>query len=115
MGLIEGVGERLIHQKYIGEIMNLIEKSLEIALQAYSGKVDKAGQAYILHPLRVMAKMSTDEERSVALLHEVIEDSEFTADSLLDAGVIKPVHTPAECHIITLRVRIKPSVLPIWA
>ena len=35
-------------------IMNIIEKSLEIALKAYSGQCDKAGKTYILHPLRLM-------------------------------------------------------------
>ena len=67
--------------------MKLIETSLHIALRAYAGKTDKAGREYILHPLRVMAKMETDLERSAALLHDVIEDSEITAEDLLAAGI----------------------------
>lgn len=67
--------------------MNLIEKSLEIALKAYSGQKDKAGKTYILHPLRLMSKMGSEEEMAVALLHDVIEDSEFSADDLLEAGI----------------------------
>lgn len=67
--------------------MNIIEKSLEIALKAYAGQTDKAGKAYILHPLRIMAKMETDEEMCVALLHDVIEDSDFTAEDLIDNGI----------------------------
>lgn len=67
--------------------MNLIEKSLEIALKAYSGQKDKAGKTYILHPLRLMAKMETEEEMSVALLHDVIEDSEISAEDLLKEGI----------------------------
>ena len=67
--------------------MNLIEKSLQIALRAYSGKTDKAGREYILHPLRVMAKMNTEFEMSAALLHDVIEDSEITAEQLLAEGI----------------------------
>ncbi len=59
--------------------MKLIETSLQIALQPYAGKTDKAGREYILHPLRVMAKMKTDLEMSAALLHDVIEDSDITA------------------------------------
>lgn len=66
---------------------NLIEKSLEIALQAYRGQTDKAGKAYILHPLRIMAKMQSEHEMAVALLHDVIEDSDFTAEDLLDNGI----------------------------
>src|SRR5215212_1353026 len=67
--------------------MNLIETSLQIALRAYAGKTDKAGREYILHPLRVMAKTETDLERSAALLHDVIEDSEITAEDLLAEGI----------------------------
>ena len=67
--------------------MKLIETSLQIALRAYAGKTDKAGREYILHPLRVMAKMNTDLERSAALLHDVIEDSDITPAQLLAEGI----------------------------
>ena len=67
--------------------MKLIETSLQIALRAYAGKIDKAGREYILHPLRVMAKMKTDLEMSAALLHDVIEDSQITAGDLLAEGI----------------------------
>lgn len=77
--------------------MKLIEKSLQIALQAHAGQTDKAGQAYILHPLRIMAKMNTEEEMSVALLHDVIEDSDFSAASLLDSGISIAVVDAVEC------------------
>lgn len=76
---------------------NLIEKSLHIALQAHAGQVDKAAQPYILHPLRVMAKMDTNEEMSVALLHDVIEDSGFSAESLLEAGIPKDIVDAVQC------------------
>jgi (p)ppGpp synthase/HD superfamily hydrolase len=71
--------------------MDLIEKSLEIALKAYSGQKDKAGETYILHPLRIMAKMESTEERCIALLHDVIEDSEITAEDLIAQGLPKNV------------------------
>ena len=77
--------------------MNLIEKSLQIALQAHAGKTDKAGGEYILHPLRVMAKMNTDVERSVALLHDVIEDSDITAEDLLAEGIPAEVVEAVQC------------------
>lgn len=71
--------------------MTLIETSLRIALRAYSGKTDKSGHEYILHPLRVMAKMKTDLEKSAALLHDVIEDSDITPADLLAEGIPKEV------------------------
>jgi (p)ppGpp synthase/HD superfamily hydrolase len=77
--------------------MTLIEQSLAIALRAYAGKTDKAGRPYILHPLRLMAKMSNDAEMSVALLHDVIEDSEITAAQLLAEGIPSEVVTAVLC------------------
>lgn len=77
--------------------MTLIERSLQIALRAYAGKTDKAGREYILHPLRVMAKMETDIERSAALLHDVIEDSEITAEQLLAEGIPAEVVDAVVC------------------
>lgn len=53
--------------------MNL-EKAIDIAVEAHKGQKDKAGEPYILHPLRVMFKMQTEEEKIVAVLHDVVED-----------------------------------------
>lgn len=77
--------------------MQLIEKSLDIALRAYAGKTDKAGREYIHHPLRVMAKMKTDLEMSAALLHDVIEDSDITAEQLLAEGIPAEVVEAVVC------------------
>lgn len=56
--------------------MNL-QRAIEIALEAHDGQVDKAGEPYILHPLRVMIAMETEVERIVGVLHDVIEDTEW--------------------------------------
>lgn len=77
--------------------MTLIEKSLKISMQAHAGQADKAGNPYILHPLRLMAKMDTEEEMAVALLHDTIEDSPLTAESLLDAGLPSTIVDAVEC------------------
>ncbi|MDQ3004869.1 MAG: GTP pyrophosphokinase [Chloroflexota bacterium] len=77
--------------------MQLIEKSLHIALRAYAGKTDKAGREYIHHPLRLMAKMKTDLEMSAALLHDVIEDSDITAEQLLAEGIPAEVVEAVVC------------------
>lgn len=78
---------------------NLIETALEIALSAYKGQTDKAGKTYILHPLRLMSKMTTEDEMCVALLHDAIEDSDFTAQDLLDKGM--PAHIVAAVEAMT--------------
>lgn len=64
----------------------LLEKALQIAIKSHSGQVDKAGAAYIFHPIRVSCKCFTDEEKIVALLHDTIEDSNVTAEYLLSEG-----------------------------
>ena len=53
--------------------MNL-EKAIKIAVEAHTGQVDKGGNPYILHPLRVMLSLETEEERIVGVLHDVVED-----------------------------------------
>jgi (p)ppGpp synthase/HD superfamily hydrolase len=62
--------------------MATIEKALQIAARAHEGQVDKHGQPYILHPLRVMGAVEGEEARIVAILHDVIEDTSVTADDL---------------------------------
>ena len=64
----------------------LLEKALQIAVKAHSGQIDKAGSAYIFHPIRVSNRCSTDDERIVALLHDTIEDTEVTTEYLLMEG-----------------------------
>ena len=56
--------------------MSMLDRAIEIAVQAHSGQLDKGGAPYILHPLRVMLRMATEEERIVAVLHDVVEDSD---------------------------------------
>ena len=52
------------------------EKAIKIAVEAHTGQVDKGGNPYILHPLRVMLSLDTEEERIVGVLHDVVEDCE---------------------------------------
>nr|DAD90609.1 MAG TPA: (p)ppGpp synthetase, RelA/SpoT family [Siphoviridae sp. ctJe739]DAZ65405.1 MAG TPA: (p)ppGpp synthetase, RelA/SpoT family [Caudoviricetes sp.] len=70
----------------MGNTNSLLEKALQIAVKAHSGQIDKAGSAYIFHPIRVSNRCSTDDERIVALLHDTIEDTEVTAEYLLMEG-----------------------------
>jgi (p)ppGpp synthase/HD superfamily hydrolase len=54
--------------------MSTLERAISIAAEAHAGQADKAGERYILHPLRVMLALSTDDERIVGVLHDVVED-----------------------------------------
>jgi len=57
--------------------MNDLEQAIDIALSAHTGDTDKAGATYIRHPLRVMEQMDSETARIVAVLHDVVEDSEY--------------------------------------
>ena len=63
-----------------------IEVAISIALKAHKGQVDKGGNPYILHPLAVMNRVETIEEKIVAVLHDVVEDTEVTIDQLKETG-----------------------------
>lgn len=52
-----------------------LNSAIAIANSAHYGQVDKVGAPYILHPLRVMLRLRTPEERIVGVLHDVIEDT----------------------------------------
>ena len=55
--------------------MNL-ERAIEIAVNAHKGVTDKGGNPYIVHPLRVMMSLKSDNEKIVGVLHDVVEDAE---------------------------------------
>ena len=66
--------------------MPTIERAIEIAATAHTGQRDKAGQAYILHPLRVMLRVDGEHEQMAAVLHDVVEDTSITIDDLAREG-----------------------------
>lgn len=71
--------------------MSTLERAIEIAASAHAGQVDKAGQPYILHPLRLMLAVKNESERITAILHDVVEDTEITIDDLKSEGFSKTV------------------------
>ena len=58
----------------------------EIAKRAHKGQVDKAGAPYILHPETVASFVTKDDEKIVAYLHDVIEDTPCQLRDLENAG-----------------------------
>lgn len=77
--------------------MSSLEKAIAIAAQAHEGQRDKAGDPYILHPLRVMMKMTTETERITAVLHDVIEDSDWTIERLRREGFHAEILDALDC------------------
>ena len=68
-----------------------LERAIELAVEKHKGQRDKACRPYILHLLRVMMRMRTDEERIVAVLHDIIEDAGVSERALLEAGFSREI------------------------
>jgi guanosine-3',5'-bis(diphosphate) 3'-pyrophosphohydrolase len=66
--------------------MSTLERAIELAARAHAGQVDKAGQPYVLHPLRLMLAVRTPHERMAAVLHDIVEDTPVTFDDLVAEG-----------------------------
>ncbi|ACL03330.1 metal dependent phosphohydrolase [Desulfatibacillum aliphaticivorans] len=71
--------------------MSDLDRALEIAVQAHKGQKDKAGAPYVLHPLRLMMRMHSPEALMAAVLHDVVEDTDWTLDDLKKEGFSEEV------------------------
>ena len=71
----------------------MLKKAVEIAVRAHEGQRDKGDHPYITHPLRVMLAVGIEDEAlaSIAVLHDVVEDSEVTLADLAKAGFLPRV------------------------
>ena len=84
-----------------GEGITPLERAIAFAVEKHAGQVDRYGRPYILHPLRLMSAMDTDEERMAAVLHDVLEDCpEVTPADLKRLGV-----PPAALEAVALLTR----------
>ena len=75
---------------------SIVDLALSIARKAHEGQLDKAGVDYIEHPIYVASQVDTEEEKAVALLHDVIEDSPVSAEELLQADLPETVVTAVQ-------------------
>ena len=77
--------------------MATLGKAIAIAAQAHQEQHDKPGAPYILHPLRLMLRMHSETEMMAAILHDVVEDTDWTLDQLRQAGFAEEVVQAVEC------------------
>ena len=75
----------------------LLEKAIRIAVEAHQGQRDKNDAPYILHPIRVMGRVRTTPEQIVAILHDVVEDTDWTLDGLRKEGFPKEIVDAVDC------------------
>jgi (p)ppGpp synthase/HD superfamily hydrolase len=79
---------------------NLLGLAISIAAEAHVNQVDKGGNPYILHPIRLMMRLRTDDHElmMIAVLHDVVEDSpEWTFGRLIDVGFSERVIDALRC------------------
>ena len=77
--------------------IKLLEKAIELAKTHHAGVFDKGGHPYIGHPLRLMEKMDTNEEKMVAVMHDLVEDTDITIEFLRSEGFSEVVLEALDC------------------
>lgn len=98
-----------------------VDQAREIATRLHAGQVDKLGEPYIGHCERVAARLHDDEAMTVALLHDVLEDtgmpeSELRAtfgDRIVDAVVLLTRTEQVEAQAYYARIRKDPLALSV--
>ena len=70
---------------------DLTRKAVSIMYKAHKDQLDKSGVPYVFHPWHVAEQMADEESCAAALLHDVIEDTDITAEELLEAGISERV------------------------
>jgi len=75
----------------------MLDLAIGIAVEAPRGQKDRCGAPYILHPLRVMFRVSTSRDRVVAILHDVVEDTDWTIDALAKKGFPPEITEAVDC------------------
>ena len=66
---------------------NILEKAIQIASTAHAGQTDRGGNPYISHPMRLMENVESVEEKIVAVLHDVVEDTAVSFADLEKDGI----------------------------
>lgn len=64
----------------------LTKKALKLCFEAHRNQLDKSGMPYVFHPFHLAEQMDTEESTTVALLHDVVEDTDYTLEDLKAMG-----------------------------
>jgi (p)ppGpp synthase/HD superfamily hydrolase len=80
-----------------GRLMPTLEDAILLAAQGHRGQVDKVGQPYVLHLLRVMMRVESEKAQIVAVLHDLVEDTSATFDDLRALGYSEEIIQALDC------------------
>jgi len=94
-----GNSRNIVGRGYVSKMneSDLLEKAIGIAVTAHRGQRDRYGAPYILHPLRVMSRVNSATEKTIAVLHDVVEDTEWTFEALKREGFPDSVLAALDC------------------
>ena len=67
------------------------KKALKLCFEAHKAQVDKSGMPYVFHPFHLAEQMKTEETIVVALLHDLVEDTDYTIEDLRKMGFEKKI------------------------
>lgn len=77
----------------------MTKKALKLCFEAHKEQIDKSGMPYVFHPFHLAEQMQDEESTIVALLHDVIEDTDYTLDDLRKMGFCDSIL--AAIHLMT--------------
>ena len=69
----------------------ITKKALKLCFEAHKEQVDKSGMPYVFHPFHLAEQMKTEETTVVALLHDLVEDTDYTIEDLTSMGFSKSI------------------------
>ena len=69
----------------------MTKKAMKLCFEAHKDQVDKSGMPYVFHPFHVAEQMLDETTATVALLHDVVEDTDYTMEDLIGMGFPKEV------------------------
>ena len=67
------------------------KKAMKLCYEAHKDQVDKSGLPYVFHPAHVAEQMTDEATTIVALLHDVVEDTDYTLEDLAAEGFGKEI------------------------
>lgn len=77
--------------------MSDLQRAIEIAVTAHKGQTQKSGSPYVLHPLRLMFSVTSEEAQMCAVLHDVVEDTHWELEELKAEGFSQEVIEALDC------------------
>lgn len=75
----------------------LTKKAMSLCYEAHEGQMDKGGVPYVFHPIHVAEQMKNELDICVALLHDVVEDTDYEMDDVISAGFPEEIIYALKC------------------